>query len=74
MLKLLQRFAGKATSLSIAVPAAQLYARASFRATSSCSKSPNKPNKVSGNLLTEIQYWRFLDNWQGCLPWFDESS
>ena len=22
--------------------------------------------------LREIQYWRFLDNWQGCLPWFDE--
>ena len=22
--------------------------------------------------MREIHYWRFLDNWQGCLPWFDE--
>ena len=35
--KTLQRFAGKTTSFSIAVPAARLYTRASFRAISSCS-------------------------------------
>ena len=71
-LKTLQRFAGKTTSFSIVVPAARLYTRASFRAISSYSKSPHKPIKVSGDLSREIQYWRFLDNWQGCLPWFDE--
>jgi len=60
--KTLQRFAGKTTSFSIAVPAARLYTRASFRTISSCSKSPHKPTKVSGDLLREIQYWRFLDN------------
>ena len=70
--KTLQRFAGKTTSFSIAVPAARLYTRASFPAISSCSKSPHKPIKVSGDLSKEIQYWRFLDNWRGCLPWFDE--
>ena len=70
-LKTLQRFAGKTTSFSIAVPAARLYTRASFRAISSCSKSPHKPLYVVGDLLREIQYWRFLDNCQGCLPWFD---
>ena len=71
-LKTLQRFAGKTTSFSIAVPAARLYTRASFRAISSGSKSPHKPLIVAGDLLREIQYWRFLDNWQGCLPWFDK--
>ena len=71
-LKTLERFAGKTTSFSIAVPAARLYTRASFRAISSSSKSPLKPLIVAGDLLREIQYWRFLDNWQGCLPWFDE--
>lgn len=71
-LKTLQRFAGKTTSFSIAVPAARLYTRASFRAISSGSKSPHKPVIVAGDLCDKIQYWRFLDNWQGCLPWFDE--
>ena len=71
-LKTLQRFAGKTTSFSIAVLAARLYTRASFRAFSSGSKSPNKPFFVAGDLLREIQYWRYLGNWQGCLPWFDE--
>ena len=50
-LKTLQRFAGKTTSFSIAVPAARLYARASFRAISSGSKSPHKPVIVAGDLL-----------------------
>ena len=36
------------------------------------SQSLHKPPYVVGDLLREIQYWRFLDNWQGCLPWFDE--
>ena len=49
-LKTLQRFAGKTTSFSIAVPAARLYTRASFRAISSCSKSPHKPLYVVGDL------------------------
>ena len=71
-LKTLQCFPGKTTSFSIAVPAARLYTRALFRAISSGSKSPHRPLVVAGNLLREIQYWRFLDNWQGCLPWFDE--
>ena len=71
-LKTLQRFAGKTTSFSIAVPAARLYTRASFRAISSSIKYPHKSIKVSGDLRREILYWRFLDNWQGCLPWFEE--
>ena len=71
-LKTLERFAGKTTSFSIAFPTAQLYKCASFSAFSSSSKSPHKPFFVAGDLLQEIQYWGFLDNWQGCLTWFDE--
>ena len=70
-LKTLQGFTGKTTSFSIAVPAARLYTCASFHAILSGSKSPHKPLFVAADLLCEIQYWRFLDNWQGCLPWFD---
>ena len=22
--------------------------------------------------MREIKYWRFLDSWQGCLPWFED--
>ena len=61
-LKTLQRFAGKTTSFSIAVPAARLYTRAVFRAISSSSRSPHEPIRVVGDLLREIQYWRFLDS------------
>lgn len=71
-LKTLQRFAGQTTSFSIAVPAARLYTRASFRAISSGSKSPHKSIYVAVDLLREIQYWRFLDNWQDYPPWFDK--
>ena len=70
-LETLQHFVGKTTLFSIAVPAARLCAHASFRAILSGFKSPHKPFIV-GDLLREIQYWRFLDNWQGCLPWLDE--
>lgn len=58
-LKTLHRFAGKTISFSIAVPAARLHTRASFRAISSGSKSPHEPLIVAGDLLREIQYWRF---------------
>ena len=57
-LKTLQRFASKTTSFSIAVPAARLKTRASFRAISSGSKSRHKPFFVAGDLLREIHYWR----------------
>lgn len=70
--KTLHRFARKTTSFSIAVHVARLYTRASFRAISSGSESPHEPLIVAGDLLRKIQYWRFLDNWQGCLSWFDE--
>ena len=70
--QMLQRFAGKTTSFSIAVPAARLYTRTVYRAIGKSAKKPLKPIRMSGDLLKEIMFWRFLDNWQGYLPWFDE--
>lgn len=31
-------------------------------------------NRLSSLMIfcEKFQYWKFLDNWQGCLPWFDE--
>ena len=70
--KTLQRFAGKITSFSIAVPSAQLYAREIYRAISGYSKS-SRVVKVTGTLRKELEHWRFLDTWRDCLPWPRES-
>ena len=70
-IKTLQRFAGKVTSFSLAVPAAQLYAREVYRAISLANRS-SRPIKVVGDLRSEIAPWRFLDSWSEHLPWMDE--
>ena len=70
--KTLQRFDGKITSFSIAVPLAQLYAREIYRAISGYSKS-SRLVKITGTLRKELQHWRFLDTWRDCLPWPRES-
>lgn len=70
-LKTLQRFAGKITSFSLAVPAAQLYAREVYRAISLANRS-SRFIKVVGDLRSEINHWRFLDSWSEHLPWMDE--
>ena len=69
----LQRFAGKALSFSLAIPACQykLYLREVFKAISAVAKNskifvPIRP------LRQEIQEWTFLDNWSGHLPWWSE--
>ncbi|KAK3745843.1 hypothetical protein QZH41_014933, partial [Actinostola sp. cb2023] len=70
-IKMLQRLAGKITSFSIAVPAAQLYTREIFAAIGGYSNSA-RPIKISGLLREEIEHCRFLDNWQECLHWPQE--
>ena len=27
---------------------------------------------MTGGLRKEVQQWRFLDSWEGCLPWLNE--
>ena len=58
-IKTLQRFAGKVTSFSLAVPAAQLYAREVYRAISLANRS-SRPIKVVGDLRSKIAHWRFF--------------
>ena len=69
--KTLQRLAGKISSFCIAVPAALLYAREIFRSTAGFARS-SRSVRVTGALRKEIEHWRFLDSWKGCLPWLDE--
>ena len=67
-IKTLQRFAGKVTSFSIAVPSAQLHAREIYRAISGHTQSSHLV-KITGALREELEHWRFLDTWRDCLPW-----
>ena len=62
---------GKVTSFSLAVPAAQLYAREVNRAISLANRS-SRPIKVVGDLRSAIAHSRFLDSWSEHLSWMDE--
>ncbi|MES9881504.1 MAG: reverse transcriptase domain-containing protein [Sedimenticola sp.] len=67
----LQRFAGKCVSMTLAIPAAQLYSREVNSAISFCLGN-SRDIKVEGKLRAEIEYWRFLDGWTDCVPWRKE--
>ena len=71
-LKSLQRFAGKALSLSLAIPGCKLYVREIFKSISRLHQSSRAAVKLQGELRSEILYWRFLDEWEDCLPWRSE--
>ena len=66
-LKNLQKFAGKTTSFALLVPAAKLFSNAVYRAISHCNKASS-----SQDLRKELIHWKFLDSWEGFLPWRDE--
>ena len=70
-LKTLQKFAGKTTSFSLLVPGAKLYTNAAYQAISKASRS-HKPIPVSSALKAELLHLKFLDSWDGFLPWKDE--
>lgn len=67
----LQRFAGKCISMNLVVPAAKLYIRDVNTSISQCFKN-SKNVSVEGALRHEIEHWRFLDNWVGCVKWRKE--
>ena len=70
-LNTLQRFQGKYISLSLMVHAAKLYTRqiaCTMPQFSSCAK----PIPMIGDLRQEVEHWRFIDHWRGCLPWQKE--
>ena len=68
-LKMLQRFAGKVISFSLAVPGCKLYIRETFKAIFQLNRSSRPFACIDGDLGAEILYWRFLDEWMDCLPW-----
>ena len=69
--KTLQKFAGKTTSFSLLLPGAKLYTNVAYQAISRASRS-HKPIPVSPALKAELLHWKFLDSWDGFLPWKDE--
>ena len=71
-LNTLQRFAGKVVSFSLAISGCKLYVRQVFRAIAQLTHSSKLATKVQGGLRSDIQYWRFLDDWSDCLPWRSE--
>ena len=71
-LKTLQRFAGKAVSFSLAIAGCKLYLREIFKAVSDLVRNSKPAIKVTGLLQSELEYWRFLDDWSDCLPWRSE--
>ncbi|XP_064641919.1 uncharacterized protein LOC135496488 [Lineus longissimus] len=71
-IKTLQRFSGKCVSMLLAVPAAALYTR-EVNAAISMGLKNSRDVQVSGKLRAEIEHWRFLDSWGGCLKWRRES-
>ena len=70
-IKSLQKFAGKAVSFSLAVPAAKLYCR-EVNYNISKGLHCSRPVKMSDALREESQHWQFLDSWSRFLPWRQE--
>lgn len=67
----LQRFAGKCISMNLAIPAAKLYTREVNLAISRCQKN-SKTIEIDEFLREELEHWRFLDEWEGCVKWRSE--
>ena len=64
----LQRFAGKAVSFPLAVPAAKLFCREVNFYTGKSLKN-FRPVRIAESLKNELEHWRILDIWDGFLPW-----
>lgn len=66
-IKSLQWLAGKIVSFYIEVPVAKLYPREIDWAIAKATRSSHLI-EIVGDLKAEIEYWRFLDAWDGNLP------
>ena len=71
-LKTFQRFSGKAVSFSLAIAGCKLYLRETFKAVASLVRNSKPTVKVDGLLQSELECWRFLDDWSDCLLWRSE--
>ena len=70
--KSLQRFAGKALSFSLAIPACKLFVREVFKAIAAVARNSKISVPIQERLRQELQEWAFLDSWSGHLPWRSE--
>ena len=75
-LKTLQRIAGKIASFAAAIASTKLYTREMHRAIAAAtvphSASAGALIKIEGPLKAELEFWRFLDNWDKPLKWREE--
>jgi len=53
-------------------PAAKLFSNETYRTISRCSKASTSRFRITKDLRKELLHWRFLDSWEGFLPWRDE--
>uniref|UniRef100_A0A8W8L9T9 Tyr recombinase domain-containing protein n=1 Tax=Magallana gigas TaxID=29159 RepID=A0A8W8L9T9_MAGGI len=70
-IKTLQRFAGKCISFVLVVPASRLYSREVHRAIGMAERNSRRV-EVVGALREEIEFWKFLDKWNGFVSWRSE--
>lgn len=70
-LQVLQKLAGKCSSMSIAIPGAMFYVREINNAVSLAQRS-GKPVPLAGPLLDELLHWRFMETWSGVSTWKNE--
>ena len=68
-IKTLHHFARKAVSFSLAIAGRKLCLREIFKAVSGLVRNSKPAVKATGLLQSELEYWRFLDDWLVCLPW-----
>ena len=68
----IQKIIGKCISFSLVVPAAKLFSREMNLAVSRALLKSKKFVKITGPLRKELEYWRFLDTWEGHMTWHEE--
>ncbi len=70
-IKTLQRFHGKCISFLLVVPGAKLYTNEVSMAISRASRH-SRLITLTPALRQELEHWRFLDSWDGHMPWRQE--
>ena len=63
-------YLGKCISFSLAFPGAKFYIREMARAVGRAS--PKGEIQLTAGLREELEFWRFLDDWDKHIPWKDE--
>ncbi|KAK3106944.1 hypothetical protein FSP39_003582 [Pinctada imbricata] len=66
-----KKFAGKCISFVLAVPAAKLYTVEVNRCISKGLKN-SRLVEIDEYLRAELEHWKFLDTWEGNMPWREE--